>query len=204
MKQKVNVVLFDGFELLDVFGPLEMFGRLPDVYEIYCYAKTGGLVKATQGVEVAVLPFSQIENSDILLIPGGMDTRALVNDEPFLKALTTHAQHATWVLTVCTGSALLAKTGLLNGRKATGNKRAFAWTMEQNDEVLWQPKARWQVDGKFYTSSGISAGIDMTLGFIADRLGVDVVKKVTNETEYIWNNDSEIDPFFENDKCVQL
>lgn len=73
-------------------------------------------------------------------------------------------------LTVCTGSALLAKTGLLNMKKATSNKKAFAWVKSVNNNVKWVEEARWVVDGKFYTSSGVSAGMDMVLGFIRDQL----------------------------------
>lgn len=195
MKQRVNVVLFNDFELLDVCGPLEMFGRLADVYEIKCFSQTGGLVKASQQVEMQTHPFTGIEHTDILLIPGGMGTRTLVKDNSFLEELKQLAQSATWVLTVCTGSALLARTGILDGYKVTGNKRAFAWTMEQSEKVLWQPKARWQVDGKYYTSSGISAGMDMTLGFLADRHGINVANNIANVTEYVWNRDKDTDLF---------
>jgi transcriptional regulator GlxA family with amidase domain len=99
------------------------------------------------------------------------------------------------VLTVCTGSALLARTGLLSGRRATSNKRAFDWVVEQDRGVLWKRKARWIRDDKYYTSSGVSAGIDMTLGFVGDRHGTETAERISKGIEYLWNRDSGYDPF---------
>lgn len=90
---------------------------------------------------------------------------------------------------------MLAKTGLIKGHKATTNKLAFDWVTEQDKEVQWIRKARWVNDGKYYTSSGVSAGIDMTLGFISDVNGIEVAEKIARGIEYIWNKDKENDPF---------
>lgn len=76
-------------------------------------------------------------------------------------------------MTICTGSALLAKTGLLNDKYATSNKRSFEWVKISFDQVKWIEKARWVVDGKYYTSSGVSAGIDIALVFISDIQGIE-------------------------------
>ena len=103
---------------------------------------------------------------------------------------------ADWVLSVCTGSALLAKAGILDHKRATSNKRAWQWVTEQSDQVDWIKQARWIVDGKFYTSSGVTAGMDMALGFIADRQGRDSAKEVANYTEYRWQQDSRLDDFY--------
>lgn len=100
-----------------------------------------------------------------------------------------------YCLSVCTGSALLAKTGLLNNKKATSNKKAFEWVKSINANVLWIEKARWVVDQKYYTSSGVSAGIDMVLGFVAERFGMIEAKKIAENIEYIWNSDPNNDPF---------
>ena len=96
---------------------------------------------------------------------------------------------------MCTGSALLAKTGLLDGKKATSNKKAFDWATSFGDNVQWIKEARWTVDGKYYTSSGVSAGMDMTFGFLSDRHGVAFARKVAFEMEYHWLEDKEQDNF---------
>ena len=190
----INVLLFDGFETLDAFGPVEMLSRMGQ-NAILCCSMEGGPVKSSHKFDVTTVPVSEIDPAGVLLIPGGMATRKLVSDETFLARLKDFAQQAEYVLTVCTGSALLAKTGLLDGRRATSNKKALQWVVSTSDRVLWQDHARWVVDGKYYTSSGVTAGIDMALGFLSDRYGPEVSETLARNTEYIWNSDSTFDPF---------
>jgi transcriptional regulator GlxA family with amidase domain len=115
--------------------------------------------------------------SGILLIPGGKATRILVDEPDFISRLKNIVEKSTWCLTVCTGSGLIAKTGLLDGHNATSNKIAFEWVKSIGKNVNWIYKARWVVDKKYYTSSGVSAEIDMSLGFLADHLGEERAKE---------------------------
>ena len=190
----INLFLFDGFETLDAFGPVEMLSRMGK-NPIVCCSLTGGPVRSSHGFEISTVPVDQVQPEGVLLIPGGMATRKLVEDEPFLARLRDAAEKAEYVLTVCTGSAVLARTGLLDGKKATSNKKAFRWVRSVSDKVFWQPRARWAVDGKYYTSSGVTAGIDMALGFLRDVYGEEVSRTLAGNTEYIWNSDSTFDPF---------
>ncbi len=193
---KVVVILFNNFETLDVFGPVEILGRLPEYFEIEYYSLEGSFVKSTQGVSIQTHKLSSIYQSpDILLIPGGVGTREEVNNAALIERIKYLSVQSTYVLTVCTGSALLAKTKLLDGKTATSNKRAFEWVKSMNDKVKWKEKARWTVDGKYYTSSGISAGMDMTLGFINDILGRPFSERIAKEMEYNWNADPDNDIF---------
>lgn len=144
-------------------------------------------------------------------------------------------------MTVCTGSAILAKTGVLDGKRATSNKKAFAWVSkrsptsqhpstpslpishlllsirpqpllsfslgglfpnstqvkEQNTNVHWVPKARWVVDGNIWTSSGISAGIDLIYAWIAEVWGEEKASYLADSSEYGRNKDSGDDRFAE-------
>ena len=189
-----NVFLFDDFETLDAFGPVEIFGKLPEVYRpVYCSIDQKVAVSC-QGVKVVTVSLDP-SNGGILLIPGGIGTRKLILDQRKMELLKTAALNASYVLTVCTGSALLAKTGLLKNVRATSNKIAFDWAVQADKSVSWIRKARWTVDGKYYTSSGVSAGIDMALGFVADRLGEDTAKAIAHRIEYIRNSDKDNDPF---------
>jgi len=192
---KFNVILFENFETLDVFGPVEVMGKLDQYYEIEFYSEDGGIVRSCQNARVQSIPLTGIGEKGILLIPGGLGTRKEVDNTPFIEALRSIADTSQFVLTVCTGSALLARTGLLSGRRATSNKMAFDWVAEQDRRVLWKRKARWTKDDKYYTSSGVSAGIDMTLGFVADRHGVETAERISRGIEYLWNRDAEYDPF---------
>ncbi len=193
----VAVLLFEDFETLDVFGPVEIFGRLKDHYKVHFYSEQGGLVKNYHGVAIQSEKLSEAKvDHEIFLIPGGYGTRRIVDNKPFIEQIKDHSQASKFVLTVCTGTAILARTGLLDGKQATSNKRAFDWVVTQGENVNWIRKARWVQDGKYYTSAGVSAGIDMTLGFLSDRHGIDFARKVAAEIEFNWNEDREEDNFY--------
>lgn len=190
-----NILLFDDFETLDAFGPAEVIGKLPKRYKLEYYSMNGGVITSSQNVRVHTLPIDSGDTESILLIPGGMGTRKLVDSIGFIETIKTISLESQYVLTVCTGAALLAKTGLLENYMATTNKSAFDWVSSIDKNVKWLRKARWTSDGKFYTSSGVSAGIDMTLGFVSDICGIEVAENVTGYIEYIWNRDKDNDPF---------
>jgi len=195
--REVVTILYNDFETLDVFGPIEVLGRLPGQFSPQFYSMTGGIITSSQNVPVMTRPLSELISTQyILFIPGGNGARALVNDDMFIATLKSLAGNAEFVLTVCTGSILLARTGILQGRQATSNKRVFDWT-KSVPCVNWIKKARWVKDGSIYTSSGVSAGMDMALGFVADLLGHPAAKQVSREIEYEWNEDSGHDPFSE-------
>lgn len=189
----VNVILFDKFTSLDFIGPVEALQRI-DEYEIRYLSENGGRISNDEGLVIdtdsikSIIPW-------ILLVPGGFGTRQLVDDLSFIADLKKVAEESKFCLTVCTGAALLAKTGLLDGRKATSNKFAFQWVESVNPAVEWQSHARWVVDGKYYSSSGVSAEIDMALGFVRDQYGEEKAKIIAERMEYIWNSDSSLDPF---------
>jgi transcriptional regulator GlxA family with amidase domain len=193
----IITILFNGFETLDVFGPIEVFGRLPEQFNPLFYSLDGGIITSSQKVPVMTQPFAGLKSSDyILFIPGGIGAREERNNNRFIEALRSLAGNAAFIITVCTGSILLSRTGLLNGRRATSNKMVFAWTRTAPG-VIWIKKARWVRDGTIYTSSGVSAGTDMALGFIADQIGYAEAKRVSREIEYEWNEDPDSDPFAE-------
>lgn len=194
--KEITTVSFNNFETLDIFGPIEIFGRLKEHFNPQFYSQDGGIVKSSQNVQIVTKPFAEISNDAyILLIPGGPGTRELVKDDAFIRDIAKLSQQAEYILTVCTGSVLFAKTGYLDNKKATSNKRAFQWATSESPQVNWIKRARWTKDGKIYTSSGVSAGIDMTLAFISDLLGYETAKKQSQEIEYNWNEDPQWDPF---------
>jgi putative intracellular protease/amidase len=192
----VGTLLFPGFELLDVFGPLEMLGALPHDYRLEMVAERPGPVASNQGPKaIADVALTEAKPYDILLIPGGLGTRREVDNKVLVDWVRARADASTIVATVCTGAALLARTGLIDGRKATSNKAAFRWVMQQGPNVLWQPRARWVVDGKYFSSSGVSAGMDMALALIAELNGRETAERVAKYAEYRWGRDPNDDPF---------
>lgn len=192
----VTVLLFDDFETLDVFGPVEIFGRLSDLYSIKFCSLDGGIIRNRHGVSTPTEKLDSHTGSiDIFLIPGGYGTRKEVHNARLIGSIEAIATSCDFVLTVCTGTSLLALTGLLDGRKATSNKIAFEWVKSNGPNVMWNERARWVVDGKFYTSSGVTAGMDMTLGFLEHRHGIDTALRVATEIEYCWIQDKDNDSF---------
>ena len=193
---RICVVLFERFELLDVFGPLEMFGVLPDRFEISLLGPQEGPVASSQGPRAcADYAYAGAPPCDIVLVPGGIGRLAVIDDRTFLSWLAGYGATAEYVTSVCTGSALLAAAGLLDGYRATSNKRSFGWVREQGPRVEWVPEARWVVDRNRWTSSGVAAGIDMSLALIAHLFGTDFAQRVADGTEYEWHVDSHWDPF---------
>ncbi|UOB19110.1 DJ-1/PfpI family protein [Abyssalbus ytuae] len=193
---KVGILLFEDFETLDVFGPVEILGRLKEHYQIDFFSAPGGVIKNYHGVAINTKKLELIsEGVNIFIIPGGPGTRKEVNNKYLIEIIKQISASSKYVLTVCTGSALLAKTGLLNNRIATSNKRAFDWVITNGEKVKWIRKARWTIDDKYYTSSGVSAGMDMTLGFLAQLHGIEFARKVAFHIEYNWQEDKSEDNF---------
>jgi transcriptional regulator GlxA family with amidase domain len=195
MIRTVGVLLFDQFELLDVFGPLEMLGLLED-FSIRLISQQDSAVSSAQGPRSVIDDhFADDRSYDVLLVPGGMGTRREVENTALLQWLLRATSRAEIVASVCTGSALLAKAGLLDGRRATTNKLAIDWVVSQGPAVHWERRARWVEDGKFFTSSGVSAGMDMALALVARLCGIERARQAAHWAEYVWNEDSDDDPF---------
>lgn len=194
--RRLGTVLYPGFELLDVFGPVEMFGNLQGTIDVAMVAQQAGPVRSAQGPSVvADHGFDDSPHLDLILVPGGMGTRAEVDNPVMIEWLKRRVAEAEVAMTVCTGTSLFARAGVLDGRRATTNKMFFHWVAEQGPKVQWVKEARWVEDGKFVTSSGVSAGTDMALAVIARLIGEDVSRNLAIATEYEWHQDPAWDPF---------
>ncbi len=196
--RKLGAILYEQFELLDLYGPLEMFGCIGPELEIVTVAEHAGPVASTPGVEtVAKYDFDACPELDLLLLPGGIGTLPQLENAALLDFLRKRAPRAQVTMSVCSGSALLAKAGLLDGHKATSNKMFFQLARSQSDKVDWKTHARWVEDGPFATSSGVSAGTDMALAVIARLYGRERAEQIAITTEYTWHTDAASDPFAE-------
>ena len=194
MKTPIYCLLFPGYQTLDLMGPVEILHRMSNSH-LHYVSREGGQVASAQGFAVETVRLERLLPESVLLVPGGMATRTLVADRSYIATLADWATQSAWTLTVCTGSGLLAATGLLDGLPATSNKTAFDWVRGVRPQVAWQGRARWVQSGKFYTASGVSAGMDMALGFIADREGVAQAESIAKRCEYRWQRDAAVDPF---------
>jgi transcriptional regulator GlxA family with amidase domain len=193
----LGVLLFPEFELLDVFGPLEVFGHrlVAHHYRVCMVAAEAGPVASAQGPRVLADHGFVGPPLDVLLVPGGMGTRREVDNAKLVRWIAATAAVAEIVTSVCTGAALLARAGVLDGHRATTNKRAFDWVVTQGPCVEWIRKARWVEDGKFVTSSGVSAGIDMSLAVLESTVDPVTADEIARAIEYRRHADADDDPF---------
>lgn len=191
----ISIVLFDGFELLDVFGPAELFGFV-EGWEVEYLAPTLDPVSSAQGARVVPdRPYDEFCETDLLLVPGGRGTRALVNDSAFIDWLKQAGLQSKIVTSVCTGAALLAQAGLLENHRATSNKRAFSWVSTLGKNIIWERSARWVHDGALWTSSGVAAGIDMAAALIAELVGESERDEACRRAEIVITKNPGNDPF---------
>jgi putative intracellular protease/amidase len=192
----LGAIFYEDFELLDMYGPLEMFGSIGPELEIVCVAEQAGEVKSAQGPRaVAERSFADCPPLDLLLLPGGVGTLSQFANEPLLEFLRARCPSAEVTMSVCSGSALLAKAGVLDGRRATSNKQFFSLATSQSEKVDWVEAARWVEDGPFVTSSGVSAGMDMALSVIGRLWGAERADLIAILTEYEPQRDPTHDPF---------
>ena len=195
-ERTVGLLLFPGFESLDAFGPVEVFGCLPGAFRVVTVAERPEPVASGQGPRtVADHGFEGCPRLDLLLVPGGVGVRDQAGNPRLLGWIKERSADAEIVASVCNGSWLLARAGVLDGRRATSNKMFFADVGEHGPRVEWVPKARWVEDGKFFTSSGVSAGTDMALQIVAQLCGRETAENVARAMEYAWHTDAAHDPF---------
>jgi len=189
-------LVFPGFETLDYFGPIEMLGGYGQETQIITVAKGLDPVPSVHGQRICIdKAIAEKDDYDLLFIPGGDSALALAEDPEVMDWLRAACANAERVMAVCTGTVLLGMTGVLDGRRATTNKMDFTATVPLAPNVDWVKEARWVKDGKFYTSSGVSAGIDMALAAMADLFGMEMAERLALGSEYEWHKDSTRDPF---------
>ncbi|MEL6203997.1 MAG: DJ-1/PfpI family protein [Pseudomonadota bacterium] len=196
--RSLAIFVFPGVQTLDLFGPIELLGGFDKEIALTLVAESLEPVPTRHGQRV--LPDSTIHDPgayDILLVPGGDSALDAAKHPEVLEWLRKTCDQADQVLTVCTGSILLAMAGVLDGRKATTNKQDFRGTVHLGPNVNWVEKARWVQDGKYYTSSGVSAGMDMALAVAKELFGLEAAEWMADGSEYEWHRDASWDPFAE-------
>lgn len=179
---QIAVLLYEGFTSLDAVGPYEILSRLPGA-ETVLVAKTAGPVRNDQGslALVADKALADVPRPDVVLVPGGPETRRAAHDPELREWLRTADATSTWTTSVCTGALLLAAAGLLDGRRATTH-----WLAREELRALGaEPTAERVVfDGKYVTAAGVSSGIDMGLHLLGRIAGDDAAMTVQLLTEY--------------------
>lgn len=182
-----GILIFPDVEELDFIGPWEMlslwrkYAGGPE--SCFVIAESASPVVCSKGLSVNPhKSFDNVPQLDFLLVPGGQGTREEVNNPALIRFIEKQAKHCQAVLSVCTGSFLLHKAGLLSEKKATTHWGSLDRLRELGDvEVV---EKRYVQDGTVWTSAGVSAGTDMMLAFIAAVAGEETAGKVQCAAEY--------------------
>lgn len=194
--RKMAALVFPGFQTLDFFGPIELLGGFRDDIELMTVAKTAEPVPSRHAQRICVdQTLSASTDYDILFVPGGDSALDEAKDPELLAWIRDVSESAEIVLAVCTGTILLGIAGVLDGKRATTSKIDFTATVPLAPNVDWVKKARWVEDGKFFTSSGVSAGMDAALAVAARLYGIEAALEMAEGSEYAWHDDPSWDPF---------
>jgi transcriptional regulator GlxA family with amidase domain len=197
MTLNVGIYVFDDVEVLDFGGPFEVFStasrvalRLevgkPPPFAPLLIADSVRPVRARAGLRVlADASFADHPPLDVLLVPGG-EVTAELERAPVRDFIATAAKRARLTASVCTGAFLLAKAGLLAGRRVTTHWEDADDLARQFPELTVETGVPWVDDGDIVTSAGISAGLDMSLHLVARLASVALAERTARQMDYLW------------------
>ncbi|WP_073948821.1 GlxA family transcriptional regulator [Streptomyces kebangsaanensis] len=185
MTHRVGFVVFDGVTMLDVSGPAEVLhqaNRLGHHYDPVLISACGGEVRTSTGMPLSgTMTATEAGRVDTVLVAGGDCLAEQPVDAELLATTRAVAARATRVASVCTGAFVLAELGLLDGRRAATHWRHADTLARRHPRVRVEPDAIHVRDGRFITSAGISAGIDLTLALVEDDHGADAARRIARE-----------------------
>ena len=197
-KQNVGIFLFDDVEVLDFAGPFEVFSRTRLVpgaesrrsedsapFAVFTVAKAAGPIRAIGGLQVIpTWAWDEAPPIDILVVPGGFGTRALLRHDETLAWIRRVAESASLVTSVCTGALLLAQNGMLRGRRDTTHWAAHDLLVSIDPTIQLQRDVRVVAD-TIFTSAGVSAGLDMAFAVVEQLHGAEVARETARYIEYV-------------------
>ena len=195
-KKNVGIFIFDSVEILDFAGPYEVFcstrltdksnasiHKLSSPFNVFTFTEKKKFITCTGGLTVkSDFTLNNCPKLDVLIVPGGIGTRILLKNNNILKWLTDN-KDINIIASVCTGSLLLAKAGLLDNKKATSHWGALKLLkkLSPSTQILTNEKF---VFDTYYTSAGVSAGINMSLHIIEKLLGKKIAQNTAKYIEY--------------------
>ncbi|EMD88960.1 hypothetical protein COCC4DRAFT_60373 [Bipolaris maydis ATCC 48331] len=219
-----GLVIFPHYQALDIFGPMDLVNSLFMMYRnktkephLSILSRTMDPVSSAMmsgGFGEAILPTTTFKqylsdhgptndtastsvdgkpDIDVLIVPGGGGTRNDMSEE--IAFIAAAFPRLKYIISICTGASLLSRAGVLQGRRATTNKRSWAWATSHGNNITWVPTARWVQDGNVWSSSGVSAGIDAMYAFVGSVYGEDVATFMSLNLEYTRELHWDADPF---------
>ncbi len=195
----VGILIFDDVEILDVAGPFEVFAvtRLNDEqrlqqsspFKVYLISETNKQITAIGGLRLTPdVTISECPELDLLVVPGGWGTRKESKNKILVKWIGNQFTNNRLIASVCTGSSLLGKAGLLDGRDATTHWRAFDFLQESTPKARILKNVRFTLTEPIFTSAGVSAGIDLALRIVSHVFGTEVGQATARQMEYPYPN----------------
>ena len=179
---QVAIVVYPGFTALDVLGPYEVLGRLPDGEVVFVAEKPGLVRNDLNSLSIDVTAtFDDVPDPQVVLIGGGAGQMRQMSDGPLHRWLRRVDRTSRWTTSVCTGSFILAAAGLLAGRRATTHWSGLDML---TDYGVTPSNERVVIDGHYVTAAGVSAGIDMALTLAGRLAGDDEAQAVQLIIEY--------------------
>jgi transcriptional regulator GlxA family with amidase domain len=179
---QVAIVLYPGFTSLDVIGPYEVLGRLPDTEVVFAAERPGLVTNDLRSLSIDVAAgLADVPSPDVVLIGGGPGQTQQMDDGPLHEWLRTVDETCDWMTSACTGSLILAGAGVLKGRRATSHWGALSYL--ENYGVT-PSSERVVIDGHYATAAGVSAGIDMAFTLAGLLAGDDVAETLQLILEY--------------------
>jgi len=194
-RKRVGILLFNDVEVLDFCGPYEVFTatrlseerrrEAPSPFQVFLIAQMKSVVRASGGLRVIPdYTFQDCPSLDILVVPGGWGTRTEIENQELIGWIARMSGLVETLTSVCTGSMLLGRAGLLDGRRATTHWRSLDWMRESFPNTAVEDELHVVEDGYLVTSAGISAGIDMALRVVARYHGEQVARATARHMEY--------------------
>jgi transcriptional regulator GlxA family with amidase domain len=179
---QVAILVFEKLTALDAIGPYEVLRSVPG-WEVKFVGPAKGPIRTDSGALGLSADFAldEVDEADIVVVPGGEGNRPLLHDETVLSWLRAIDAGTKWTTSVCTGSLVLGAAGLLEGKRATSH-----WAfLEQLRSYGAEPVGgRYVEDGKVVTAAGVSAGIDMALHLVGREVGPEVAQAIQLGIEY--------------------
>ncbi len=195
----VGILIFDDVEILDVAGPFEVFAvtRLNEEqrlqqsspFKVYLISEINKQITAIGGLRLTPdMTITECPELDLLIIPGGWGTRKESKNKVLVNWIGNQFTNDRLIASVCTGSSLLGKAGLLDGRDATTHWRAFDFLQESAPKARILKNVRFTLIEPIFTSAGVSAGIDLALRIVSHFFGTEIGQTTARHMEYPYPN----------------
>lgn len=189
-KLSVAILIFDEVEVLDFAGPFEVFSvtsELSDytLLEVKVVGKNTSPVIAKNGLKVIPdISYSQVEQMDVLVIPGGDGSKSVLQDQDLMNWLGEVIPKTQVTFSVCSGARILAKLGLLDGKPFTTHHEVFEDVLALTQDATPQRNMRFVDSGQVMTAAGVSSGVDLSLHVVGKIFGQLIRSKTAKYIEW--------------------